>query len=700
MKYKFTALYQQYFLALVLLLGTNSFAQKLEKFFPAKDLTSVGVYYYPEHWDPSQWERDFQNMEKMGFEFTHFGEFAWAQLEPEEGKYDFKWLDKSLELAEKYHLKVVMCTSTATPPVWLVRKHPEVLATNEDGTKMDHGTRQHATFSSNYYRSYSMKMIAELAKRYGNDKRIMGWQIDNEPRRFLDYGKDAPQRYRDWLKDKYKTIGALNEAWGNNFWSGTYSSFDEINIPLHSVWGMNLHSQLDHYRFADNETATFLDDQAKEIRKFSNPNQWITSNYIPMYDVGYVGQSKELDFVSYTRYMVYGSDLGIGPKGFRVGEYSRIPMSNDFFRPLKGAYGVMELQPGQVNWGSINPQPLPGAIRMWLWHVFAGGSKFTCTYRFRAPLYGYEQYHYGIVGTDGVTPTTGGLEFSQFIKDINTLRKKYDAKAQLPKAYLQRKTGILFNADNVMGIELNRQTNQWNTIGHFTKYYKAVKSFGAPVDFVRDTTNFSNYPVLIVPAYQMIDQQMIDKLTAYAQNGGNLVLSCRTGIQNRKGHLWEAKFYQPMWNLIGSEIESYDLLMPQSPDKIKFNNQEFEWTSWGDLLKPNKGTEVWGTFQGDFYAGTPAVTSRKLGKGTVTYIGVDSKKGDLEKQVLTKLYQQQNIPIENYPEGVTTEYRDGFGIAVNYSDKVYEMKLPANAEIIIGTPSMKTADVLVWKYKN
>ncbi|MFA9191019.1 beta-galactosidase [Flavobacterium sp. FZUC8N2.13] len=687
----------QCFLALLLLFSTATFAQKIERFFPSKDLTTVGVYYYPEHWDPAQWERDFQNMEKMGFEFTHFGEFAWAQLEPEEGKYDFKWLDKSLELAKKYNLKVILCTSTATPPVWLVRKHPEVLATMEDGSKMDHGTRQHATFSSNYYRTYSMKMIAELAKRYGNDKNVMGWQIDNEPRRFLDYGKDAPQRFRDWLKEKYKTIETLNEAWGNSFWSGTYSNFDEINIPLHSLWGMNLHAQLDHYRFADNETATFLDEQTKEIRKYSNPNQWVTSNYIPMYDVGYVGASKELDFVSYTRYMVYGSDLGIGPKGYRVGEYSRIAMANDFFRPMKEAYGVMELQPGQVNWGSINPQPLPGAMRLWLWHVFAGGSKFTCTYRYRAPLYGYEQFHYGIVGPDGVTPTTGGLEFSQFIKDVNTLRKKQNSKAQLPKEYLQRKTGILFNTDNVMGIELNKQTNQWNTENHFLKYYKATKSFGAPVDFVRDSTDFNQYPVLIVPAYQMIDQQMIDKLTGYAQNGGNLVLSCRSGIQNRKGHLWETKFYEPIWKLIGSEIESYDLLMPQSPDKIKFNNQDFEWTSWGDLLKPNKGTEIWGTYQGDFYAGTAAVTSRKLGKGTVTYIGVDSKKGDLEKQVLTKLYQQQNIPIENYPEGILVEYRDGFGIAVNYSDKIYEMKLPANAEIIIGTKSMKTADVLVWK---
>jgi beta-galactosidase len=681
-----------------LLLSFGTRAQNFEKYFPAKDLTQVGVYYYPEHWDSTQWDRDFQNMAKMGFEFTHFAEFAWAQLEPEEGKYDFRWLDRSLQLAAKYNLKVIMCTSTATPPVWLVRKHPEVLATDEGGKQMDHGGRQHATFSSNYYRQYALKMIEELAKHYGQDKRVIGWQVDNEPRRFLDYGVDAPQRFRDWLKAKYKTIDAVNKAWGTNFWSGTYTSFDEINIPLHHQWGMNLHAQLDHYRFADWETASFLDDQARMIKKYATKDQWVTSNYIPMYDAGYVGQSKELDFVTYTRYMVYGGDRGIGPKGYRVGEYSRIAMANDFFRPLKGMYGVMELQPGQVNWGSINPQPLPGATRLWLWHVFAGGSKFTCSYRFRAPLYGYEQYHYGMVGPDGVTPTPGGKEFSQFIDEIKLLRKNYDPKTALPKAYEQRKTGILINTDNVQGINLNRQTTEWNTEGHFLKYYKAAKSFGAPVDFVRDTTNFANYPLLIVPAYEMIDQAMIDKLTKYAENGGNLVMSCRTGIMDRDGHLWEAKFYQPMWKLFGAEVQSYDLLMPQSPDKIKFNNQEYAWTSWGDLLKPFAGTETWGTFEGDFYAGTSAIVHHKLGKGTVTYIGVDSKEGELEKQVLVKLCKQQGIQVENYPQGIMVEYRDGYGIAMNYADKVYEMNLSANAKILIGSKSIKTGDVLVWKY--
>ena len=128
-------------------------AQDSNRFFPPSQLTTVGAYYYPEHWDSSQWERDIQKMAGMGFEFTHFAEFAWAQVEPEEGRYDFAWLDKAVALAAKYNLGVVMCTSTATPPVWLTRKHPEILMKNEDGTLYDHGARQHATFSSNYYRS-------------------------------------------------------------------------------------------------------------------------------------------------------------------------------------------------------------------------------------------------------------------------------------------------------------------------------------------------------------------------------------------------------------------------------------------------------------------------------------------------------------------------------------------------------------------
>ncbi len=686
-------------LVLCLLLAFLTNAQKKADWFPENRLITTGVYYYPEHWDPTQWDRDLKNIAAMGFEFTHFAEFAWAQLEPEEGKYDFGWLDKAVAIAAKYKLKVIMCTSTCTPPVWLARKHPEILSLNEDGTRVDHGSRQHASFSSTYYRNYSLKMVEQLAKHYGNDPRIVGWQIDNEPRTFFDYNPDAQQRFRAWLKKKYATIDALNTTWGTLFWSQTYNDFTQINIPQHKQWGMNLNQRLDHYRFAADETATFLDDQAAEIKKYATPDQWITSNYIPSYDGGYIGKSKQLDFVTYTRYMVYGESWGIGRKGYRLGDPLRIAMANDFFRPVSPVFGVMELQPGQVNWGSINPQPAPGAVRMWLWHQFAGGSSIACTYRYRAPLVGYEQYHYGIVGTDGVTPTPGGLEYRKFIQEIESLRKIYTPSATAPSEYAARKTAILFNHENIWGMEMNKQTNQWNSMDHIQKYYKTLKAFGAPVDFIADQAEFSKYPVLIAPAYQQIDKGLIDKMTEYAKSGGNLVLTCRTGHKDREGHLWEAKFAAPIYDLIGAEIEFYDLPMPHAQDSVVMDHKKYAWKTWGEILKPKTGTTVLATFEGDFYAGKPAVITRKLGKGTVTYVGIDSNDGLLEYSLLTKLYAQFNIPVENYPYGVSVEYRDGFGIAVNYSDKTYNLNVPNGAKIVIGKKEIPTAGVTVWKVR-
>lgn len=331
----------------------QSVKAQTSSWFNDKDLTLTGVYYYPEHWDESQWERDFKKMHELGFEFTHFAEFAWAQLEPEEGRYDFAWLDKAVALAAKYDLKVIMCTSTATPPVWMSRKYPEILLKNEDGTVLDHGARQHASFASPLYRELSYKMIEKLAQHYGNDSRIVGWQLDNEPAVQFDYNPKAEQAFRDYLRAKYNhNIQLLNDAWGTAFWSEAYSSFDEITLPKRVQMFMNHHQILDYRRFAAAQTNDFLNEQCLLIRKYAK-NQWITTNYIPNYDEGHIGGSPALDFQSYTRYMVYGDNEGIGRRGYRVGNPLRIAWANDFFRPIQGTYGVMELQPGQVNWGAL-----------------------------------------------------------------------------------------------------------------------------------------------------------------------------------------------------------------------------------------------------------------------------------------------------------------------------------------------------------
>lgn len=670
------------------------FAQ--QPWFKDRDLTLTGVYYYPEHWEESQWERDLKQIRDLGFEFVHFAEFAWAQLEPEEGKYDFAWLDRAVALAAKYDLKVIMCTSTATPPVWLSRKYPEILVRNEQGIALDHGARQHASFASPLYRELAYKMIEKLAEHYGSDPRIIGWQLDNEPAVQFDYNPKAELGYRDFLRKKYNNdIQALNAAWGTSFWSEVYSSFDEITLPKPAQMFMNHHQILDYRRFAAAQTNEFLDAQCLLIKKYAK-NQWVTTNYIPNYEEGHIGGSPTFDFQCYTRYMVYGDNEGIGRRGYRVGNPLRIALANDFFRPIQGTYGVMELQPGQVNWGTINPQPLPGAVRLWLWSVFAGGSDFICTYRYRQPLFGTEQYHYGIVGTDGVTVTPGGHEYAQFMREIKSLRGRVGEREAKPADYVARRTAILFNHENSWSIERQKQNVTWNTMGHIEKYYRTLKSLGAPVDFITEAKDFTDYRVMIVPAYQLADKELVDRWIAYVKQGGNLVVTCRTAQKDRYGRLPEAPFGSMIDPLTGNEMEFYDLLLPEDKGVVEMDGKRYAWNTWGEILKPGKGVQVWATYDEEFYAGKPAITSRRLGRGTVTYVGVDSADGSLEREVLKKLYAELEIPVMDLPYGVTMEYRNGMGIVLNYSDRPYRFELPKGAKKLIGEEAIPTAGVLVF----
>ena len=668
-----------------------------ERFFPAKDLMQIGVYYYPEQWSENQWERDFAKMQGMGFEFVHLGEFAWGLLEPEEGKFDFAWLDRAVALAAKHNLRVIICTPTPCPPAWMAEKYPQIFLVGADGRRREHGSRANNALADPNFRRLSERIIIELARHYGRNPAIWGWQLDNEPNSPLDYSPSAQAAFRVWLKKRYQTIETLNKEWGTAFWSLKYNNFEQI-VPANPafLYGVNPHAFLDFHRFIADQTGQFLNWQAALLRRDTLPTQWITTNYIAAITDSDPRRSTDLDFPSFTLYPV-GGGQNLGENGFRLGWPDGMTFATSFYRRVKGATGVMELQPGQVNWAAINPQVMPGAVRMWLWHAFAGGSSFACTYRFRQPLAGSEQYHQGIIGTDGVTPSRGGLEYAQVAKEMRQLRAKYDPAAKIPDGYAARKTAILWNYENLWNINQQKQTALWDTWEHVFRYLEIAKSAGAPIDFIAEKDDFSRYPVLIAPAYELIDEELVGKLTKYAEQGGHLVLTCRTGQKKHNGQLWEAKWAAPINDLIGAEIPFFDLLLENGRGEVAMDSKTYAWNVWADVLKPNRETESWAQYSNQFYAGQSAVTHRQLGKGSVTYIGVQTKNGQLEAETVRRVYQKANIAIEHYPAGVYVEWRDGFWVAVNYSSDPVAIPLPKSAEIIIGSQTLKPADVLIWK---
>ena len=667
------------------------------RFFPAGDLMRVGVYYYPEHWPESQWARDFANMGRLGFEFVHMGEFAWAFMEPEEGRFDFAWLDRAVELAARHGLKVILCTPTPTPPAWLAEKYPNSFLVGEDGRRREHGSRGNNALADPDYLRLTERVVAELARRYGRHPAVWGWQLDNAPNSPPDYGTSAQAAFREWLRARYRSVDVLNREWGAAFWSLKYNDFGQVRPPNPSfLYGVSPHALLDFRRFTADQTAKFLNRQASVLRRHTSPTQFITTNYISTIGGSDPRRSADLDFISYTMYPV-GGGQGLGEEGFRLGWPHGIAFANAFYRNIKGATGVMELQPGQVNWARINPQPAPGVVRMWLWHAFAGGLSFACTYRYRQPLYGSELYHYGIVGTDGVSPSPGGLEYSRVAREMRELRAKYDARAAPPPQYLARRTAILWNHENLWNIDYQKQTALWDTWGHMFRYLEAAKSAGAPLDVVSEEADLSSYPVLVAPAYQLVDEELVRKWARYAERGGHLVLTCRTGQKRRNGQLWEAAWAAPVRDLVGAEVSFFDLLLEDGKGEVTLNGAAHPWNVWADVLKPAAGTETLAKYANQFYAGQAAVTHRRVGRGSVTYVGVHTRDGRLEREVLREVYRRAGIATADYPPGVYVDWRDGFWVAVNYSSKPADVGVPAGAQILYGASPLGPADVLVWR---
>jgi len=685
-------------LLILLISALTAQSQEVNRFFPDKDLVTTGIYYYPEHWNENQWERDIKKIADMGFEFVHIAEFAWFKMEPEEGKFDFAWLDRVVALCTKYKLKVLMCTPSATTPAWMRAKYPETFIMNGQYIRAEHGTRGLGSIVNTTYRRFVQKIVTEMAKHYGQNKNVTGWQLDNEPDAKPDYSPSSQDAFREWLKNKYKTINALNAAWGTAFWSQWYSSFDQVIIPNTTIvgwWGNNPHALLDFKRYLADAQAEFLDFQAGILRSYIAKDQYITTNYTAVSTGADAGRTKKLDFATYTAYPNGGSD-NIGDQGFRLGNSKVILFAADYYKSFGSASGVMEIQPGPVNWGGYNPLLLPGTVRMWLYHTFAAGGKIACSYRFRQINYSAEQYHSGIIQTDGVTPSPGGEDYMQFMQEIKELRKQYKPGSKMPEKLTARSTAILWNLENYWTIDRQKQTWQWDAWNYPVKFLEIAKSFGAPVDVIRENADLSKYKFVIVPAYEIVDSALVKKWTDYVSNGGHLIITCRTATKDRMGHFWEAETAAPISGLIGAQVKATDMLSGSAKGDILMKSNHYSWNNWADILMPDKSAETLAVFDNQFYKGKAAVVKHTIGKGSVTYIGTDTDDSKLEKDLLRDIYTNAGASTENYPPGVYVYWRDGFYVAVNYSSDNYTIDIPSTANILVGEKTMKPAGVIVW----
>jgi beta-galactosidase len=657
----------------------------------------IGTYYYPEQWPRQQWQRDFDNIAAMGLQIVHMAEFAWFDLEPAPGDFRFDWLSHCLDLARQRKLEVILCTPTAAPPIWL----SQTLPLYEGGIVGRFGGRRHYNPLSPEFHDATRRIVQAMADRFGDHPAVIGWQIDNEYSNPFDQSDVTHAAFRRWLRDKYGDIQSLNRAWGNQFWTAYYTDFDQILLPpSRDPKYANPHQCLDASRFWSWAFAAYNRIQADILRPRIG-HRFITTNFMPLHpDADPQDMAADLTLFAWDSYPVTGWEKEGDDQTYRLADPAQIGLCHDHMASFRNRLALMELQPGHVNWSGVPVRLFPGAIRLWIWTAFAHGAEFVTTYRFRQPRFGIELFHEGLVGPDGVTPSDGGKQFAQVIEEIRRLDLSRIPKFADETPRSAETVGLVLDFEQLWYYLTLPQARRWNQSKWLAIWYAALSRLGARIRILRPEADWpDDLPLIVAPAVQMIDAKLVSRLDSYARSGGNLVLTCRTGLMDRTGQLWEGPWAAPILPLIGASIEAYDSLRDDRFGQIRFEGKTYPWGVWGDQIAPKGGTEVLATYADQFYAGAAAVTRSRLGKGAVSYFGVCSEPPLVEAFVesLAKSIGSERLQATMLPSRVQVLRRGPYRIALNYQDQPVDAPAPASPKFLIGSARMAPADVAVWE---
>lgn len=589
-----------------------------------------GVDYYPEHWERARWDVDAKLMQEMGIQAVRMAEFSWHKLEPQEGQYDFAWLDEAIGLLAGYGIKTILGTPSAAPPAWMINKHPDILPIDREGRVRGFGGRHHDCQSNPVYREYIKKMVTRLAEHYGENLNVIGWQPDNElgnSHADLCTCDNCRRSFQTWLKNKYQTADKLNAAWGTAFWSQEYNDFSEVYTPRITVTGENPSAMLDWKRFCSDLVIDFTKEQTDIIRKYAK-NQFITHNYMGFADkVDYYKLGELFDFVSHDQY----------PGGFFLPETATPHEKNhvlaatlDVVRGYKDqTFWMMEQQSGITGWETMGRAPAPGQLSAWALQSVAHGADAIVFFRWRTCAVGTEQYWHGILPHSG-NPGRRYEELKTTMQEILPLMKKM--QGSMPKT----EVGIVFSFEQDYAFQIQPHHKDLDYIGQLQKYYKALYDQNIPVDFVSDKGDFSKYKLLVAPLQYLMNPELEDKYMSYVKNGGHLILTMRTGVKDDSNLcMIDRELPGRLSEVTGIEVLDYDCLR-NTHVNVTYNGKEYQANIWSDLMRLAPETKIMAAYASEFYAGEPCITSHPYGKGTCYYIGTEPGE-DLMQQIMESI---------------------------------------------------------------
>lgn len=639
------------------------------------DHVTLGVCYYPEHWDRSMWRDDLRKMKEYGIETVRIAEFAWNKFEPQEGVFTFDFFDGFMELAVEEDMKVIFCTPSATPPVWMSEKYPEILNADVDGNLIYNGLRRHCNLNSEKYRFFVSRITEKLAEHYSRYPNIVAWQLDNEINCECDlyYSESDHRAFREYLKSKFGDLDELNRAMGAEFWNQTYTDWEEVHLPRRTNFGRmgNPHIGLLEKHFISDTVIGFFKLQADIVRRYTNVP--VTTNGVFRH-VDYHRLTDEvLDFITYDNYPNFAFERRLD-----VSRQNGLRDRNSSFnltrvRGISPIFGVMEQQSGPSGWNfrMEHPSPKPGQIRLWTLQALAHGADYISYFRWRTCTFGNEIYWHGLHDYCN-RPNRRTRELEGIYRDIQRLQgvcgKEYVAEAALLRDY-----------DN----EWDAEEDVWHSAVDDISYdgwFRGFQKKHVPYDlvYINDRTEIDElvkYRMVVYPHPTILTEERAALLRAYAEQGGTVIFGCRTGYKDLNGKCRMIPMPGFAGGLCGAEVEDFTFLSPYDEEQyVSIGERRVAAPCFNDILQITDGVQL-GTFESNYYVGKAALSVKEVGRGKVYYFGAafdeDCAKAFIEME---RLGAPRGVDrLIDMPESVELAIRGEYVFLLNYGGERVEL---------------------------
>jgi len=633
-----------------------------------------GVDYYPEHWPEDRWPEDARLMAEADINLVRMAEFAWSFLEPSPDHFEFDWLDRALHILQKHGIQAVLGTPTASPPPWVMTMLPDAYRVLESGRRQTYGNRREYCPTHPGYRERSRIITQAMAEHYADHPAVIGWQIDNElgGRCYCPVCRAA---FHSWLQRKYGSLGAVNAAWGTAFWSHVYTDWAQIPVPLQTGGVPNPGLDLDYRRFMSDTYVGFQQGQVDILRQIC-PHHPVMHNFMGFrYDqIDYFDLAQTLDVVTWDNYLrtSWSRDGHVDAVASALG--------HDTMRGLKNqAFWLMEQQSGCGGWQEVGLVPRPGEMRLWTYQAIAHGADAIVYFRWRTARFGTEQFWHGVLEHHG-RPRRRYRELQAIGAELKQMG------STLAGAQSRPQVGMILSYDSRFAFQGQPNHSDFQYPELFRSYYAALHRRNLGVDIVSPTADLDRYGLVIAPALYVLDEETADSLRHYAESGGTLLLTARSGVKDEANAAVNGPLPGLLANICGIEVEEYDALHPDIQVPLAWEKNgpaaglpDVHASLWCDVLTTD-AAQIVARYGSEFYRDRAAITMNQLGQGRAVYVGTlgDTVLHEVMVQWLVKLAAISSALAA--PDGVEAVERwkedQRLLFLLNHTDRGCEVVLP------------------------